>query len=175
MIKQIMKKNKKIKLILLILITVFVFLLFNLSGCSLAALFDNTNFQDSVSLDISSINLDENELKSLEITNQTIEEKIDTPNKISFSSIEIRDPFLPFFMNSNSEVEEQENMLTVEKIYSENNIFFVEINFNDAVYKLKTEDLFSKIYQVKAINADSVVLLKGEEIITLFINEIYYD
>ncbi len=32
-----------------------------------------------------------------------------------------------------------------------------------------------KIYQVKAINADSVVLLKGDEIITLFINEVYYD
>jgi hypothetical protein len=41
--------------------------------------------------------------------------------------------------------------------------------------ELKLDDLFGKIYQVKAINADSVVLLKGDEIITLFINEVYYD
>jgi hypothetical protein len=41
--------------------------------------------------------------------------------------------------------------------------------------ELKLDDLFGKIYQVKTINADSVVLLKGDEIITLFINEVYYD
>lgn len=175
MIKQIMKKIRQIKLIIIILITVFIFLLFSLSACSLTALFDNASIKGSSYLDMSGINLDENELKSLEITNQTIEEKIDTPSKISFSSSEIRDPFLPFFMSQDSENEDQKNMLTVEKIYSENNIFFVEIDLNDAVYKLKAEDLFGKIYQVKAINADSVVLLKGEEIITLFINEIYYD
>jgi len=170
-----MEKIRQIKLILIILITVFIFLLFSLSGCSLTALFDNASFKDNSSIDMSSINLDENELKSLEITNQTIDEKIDTPSEISFSSEEIRDPFLPFFMSQDSENGEQKNMLTVEKIYSENNIFFVEIDLNDAVYKLKMEDLFGKIYQVKAINADSVVLLKGDEIITLFINEIYYD
>ncbi|MHB1376822.1 MAG: hypothetical protein ACYCXB_05265 [Candidatus Humimicrobiaceae bacterium] len=136
---------------------------------------DNFNIIDSASSDTVKINLDENELKSLEITNQTIEEKIDTTNEIKISSEGIRDPFLPFFMNSDSENKNQKNMLVVERIYSESSIFFVEINLNDAVYKLKIDDLFGKIYQIKAINADSVVLLKGDEIITLFVNEIYYD
>jgi hypothetical protein len=171
-----MKKTNKIKLLLFIfLLLIFSFLLFSLSCCSITTLFDNLNFDYDASSDIVRVNLDENELKSLEITNQTIEEKIDTSNEISFSSSEIRDPFLPFFLNPESENEDQKNMLTVDRIYSEVNVFFVEIKLNNAVYKLKAEDLFGKIYQVKAINADSVVLLKGDEIITLFINEIYYD
>lgn len=171
-----MKKNSKIKSLLFIFLLIIVsLLLFGLSSCSITALLDNLNFDDSASSDIMKINLDENELKSLEMTNQTIEEKIDTSSEISVSSEEIRDPFMPFFMNTKAENENQKNMLTVERIYSESSIFFVEINLNDAVYKLKTDDLFGKIYQVKAINADSVVLLKGDEIITLFINEIYYD
>ena len=171
-----MKKISKINLLLLIFLLIIVFIIsYGLNGCSLANLFDNFNFIDSTSSDIVRINLDENELKSLEITNQTIEEKIDTSNEIKVSSEGIRDPFMPFFLNSNTENENQKNMLTVERIYSESSIFFVEINLNDAVYKLKIDDLFGKIYQVKAINADSVVLLKGDEIITLFVNEIYYD
>ena len=50
-----------------------------------------------------------------------------------------------------------------------------EIGLDISSNKLKLNDLFGKIYQIKAINAASVVLLKGDEIITLFINEIYYD
>lgn len=171
-----MKKICNIKLILIIiLLTTAFILLFGLSSCSITTLLDNFNIIDSASSDTLKINLDENELKSLEITNQTIEEKIDTVNEIKISSEGIRDPFLPFFMNSKGKNESQKNMLTVERIYSESSIFFVEINLNDAVYKLKIDDLFGRIYQIKAINADSVVLLKGDEIITLFINEIYYD
>jgi hypothetical protein len=172
-----MEKISKIKSLLFIflLIVIISFLLFGLSSCSISTLLGNLSFNDSTSYDIVKINLDENELKSLEITNQTIEEKIDTPSKINVSSEEIRDPFMPFFMNSKAKNENQKNMLTVERIYSESGIFFVEINLNSAVYKLKLDDLFGKIYQVKAINADSVVLLKGDEIITLFINEVYYD
>jgi hypothetical protein len=171
-----MKKIKKIKLSLLILLLIIIFIIsFGLNSCSLTNLFDNFNFINPTSPDIARINLDENELKSLEITNQTIEEKIDTSNEIKVLKEEIRDPFMPFFLNSSMENENQKNMITVERIYSESSIFFVEINLNDAVYKLKIDDLFGKIYQVKAINADSVVLLKGDEIITLFVNEIYYD
>ena len=171
-----MKKICNIKLIILIfLLTTAFILLFGLSSCSITTLLDNFNIIDSASSDTVKINLDENELKSLEITNQTIEEKIDTVSEIKISSEGIRDPFLPFFMNSDSENKNQKNMLVVERIYSESSVFFVEINLNEAVYKLKLDDLFGKIYQIKAINADSVVLLKGDEIITLFVNEIYYD
>ena len=161
-------------LIIFLLMTVFI-LLFGISSCSIAALLDNFKVTDSVSIESVKINLDENELRNLEITNQTIEEKIDTADKLKVSSEGIRNPFLPFFMNPDSEDKNQSNMLVAKRIYSESAIFFVEINLNEAVYKLKLDDLFGKIYQVKAINADSVVLLKGDEIITLFINEIYYD
>lgn len=172
-----MKKISKIKPLsfILILITLFFFLAYGLSSCSITTLFDNVVLDDEIPSDIARINIDENELKRLEITNQTFEEKIDTSSEINFSSSDIRDPFLPFFMNLQPDGDKQKNMLTVAGIYSEGNVFFVEIDLNDAVYKLKTSDLFGKIYQVKVINADSVVLLKGDEIITLFINEIYYD
>jgi hypothetical protein len=171
-----MKKiNRKKSLIFVFLAITIFFLLFGISSCSITTLLNNYKLNDSVSSDITKINLDENELKNLKITNQTIEEKIDTPTEIKVSSEEIRDPFMPFFMNPSTESENMKNMLTVERIYSESNIFFVEINLNGAVYKLKINDLFGKIYQVKAINSNSIVLLKGDEIITLFINEIYYD
>ena len=169
-----MKKICNIKLILIIfLLTAAFIFLFGLSSCTITTLLDNFKIIDSVSSDTIKINLDENELRSLEITNQTIEEKIDTVSEIKISSEGIRDPFLPFFMNSDSESKNQKNLLVVERIYSESSIFYVEINLNEAVYKLKLEDLFGKIYHVKAINADSVVLLKGDEIITLFFNETY--
>jgi hypothetical protein len=171
-----MKKNCNKKLIkIIVLVIMSLILLFSLSSCSISTLLDNMNVIESASSGTVKINLDENELKNLEITNQSIEEKIDATNEIKISSEGIRDPFLPFFMNSNSENTNQRNMLVVERIYSESNVFFVEINLDDAVYKLKLNDLFGKIYQIRAINADSVVLLKGEEIITLFVNEIYYD
>jgi hypothetical protein len=171
-----MKKVFKIKLVLVIfLFIVYIVAAFSISSCSVATLLNNFSTKQSASSDTVKIKLDENELRNLEISNQTIEEKIDTSNEVKISSEGLRDPFLPFFMNSESENKNQKNKLIVEKIYSESNIFYVEINLNDAVYKLKLDDLFGKIYQVKAINADSIVLLKGDEIITIFINEIYYD
>jgi len=168
------KHGKNSKLIFILLSVVIVLILL-LSSCSFAQLFNNFTADESISGDIEKINLDENEIKSLKITDKTVEEMIDTSNEIKISSDKIRDPFMPFFLNPELDSKSQKNKLTVEKIYSQDEIFYTEINLNDSIYKLKKDDLFGKIYQVKAINADSIVLLKGDEIITIYINEIYYD
>lgn len=168
-------KNKFKLLILIIAIIILIIFLIVLNGCQVNQLFSSFSPSESISSEIEKIQLDENELKSFEITNATIEEKIDSSNEIKVSSEKIRDPFMPFYLNPEAGSETQKNKLSVEKIYNEDEVFFTEINLNDSVYKLKKEDLFGKIYQVKAINADSVVLLKGDELITIYINEIYYD
>jgi len=171
-----MKKFFNLKLIIFILLLSAVLILtVALSSCSILTLLDNFNFADSYLLNTTKITLDENELNSLEITNQTSEEKIDVTSEASISNAGLRDPFKPFSTNSNKVNEDESNMLVAKKIYSESGIFYVEISFNESVYKLKIDDLFGKIYQVKAINADSVVLLRGDEVLTLFINEIYND
>jgi len=170
------KRRKNLKLFLLLPVIVAVLILFPLlSSCSFGQLFYNFVADESISADIEKINLDENEIKSLKISDKTAEEMIDTSNEIKISSDKLRDPFMPFYFNPDSDGRSQKNKLSVEKIYSQDGIFYTEINLNDSVYKLKKDDLFGKIYQVKAINADSIVLLKGDEIITIYINEIYYD
>lgn len=170
-------KMKKIKINLSYLVIIGVLIIIILSGgCTFIGRFSNNLIiNDTIPSEIAKIQIDENELKNLDITNKTLNEKIDTSNEIKITADKLRDPFMPFYLNNQQGSETQKNKLFVEKIYSENEIFYAEINFNDAVYKLKKDDLFGKIYQVKAINADSVVLLKGDELITIYINEIYYD
>ena len=50
-----------------------------------------------------------------------------------------------------------------------------ELSLNEFQYLLREGDTFNIIYQVQSINEDSVVLLKGDVIITLYIDEIKYD
>jgi hypothetical protein len=173
-----MKKNlmKNIYLSLIIISGLFLLLLF--CGCSIISnLTGSINQGNTVTADSTpKIKIDENELRNIEGTVTTIEMQLDTSDEANVSEDKIRDPFMPFFaINNSSGSQSQKNKLTVEKIYSEAGVFFVEINFNDSIYKLKLDDEFAKIYQIRAINVDSIVLLKGDEIITLFINEAYYD
>ncbi len=170
------KLKRKIKFIFLLSVILLAFVIFTLiSGCSLNQLFKDFIPDDNIYVDIEKINMDDIDVKSLEITDKAFDEKIDTSNEIKISSDKMRDPFMPFYLYPESDSETLRNKLVVEKIYSQDETFYTEINLNDSVYKLKTEDLFGKIYQVRAINTDSVVLLKGDEIITIYMNEIYYD
>ena len=72
-------------------------------------------------------------------------------------------------------VDEKKNIIELKKILNENGEKFVELRFNDFLYLLTEGDIFADFYSVKEIKSDSVVLLKNNEIITIFINEILYD
>ena len=65
--------------------------------------------------------------------------------------------------------------MKLENIYTKDGDEYAEISLNEFQYLLKEGDIFDVIYQIQSINPDSVALLKGDEIITLFIDEIKYD
>jgi len=130
---------------------------------------DNDNLKTKIKIE----KLEENSFKDLEILQEDISEKIDSADEIEFTE-EIRNPFKPFYMKSPTEQNIQ-NQLTLEKIYSDDEDLYAEIDVNSSTYKLKKDDQFAKIYKVQAINEDSIVLLKGDELITIYMNEIYYD
>jgi hypothetical protein len=50
-----------------------------------------------------------------------------------------------------------------------------EIGLDISSNKISAVECFKTNKSIFIKNADSVVLLKGDEIITLYINEIYYD
>jgi hypothetical protein len=148
-------------------------ILFSLTGCLSIPLFDSEINDAQLKTEIKIEELDESSFDDQEILKENISEKIDSYEEIKFTE-EIRDPFKPFFLKS-SEEQGIQNQLILEKIYSDNENLYVEINFNSSTYKLKQGDQFAKIYQVNVINEDSIVLLKGDELITIYMNEIFYD
>ncbi len=107
------------------------------------------------------------------IQERDIVEKTDSYEEINISE-KVRNPFKPFYMKT-GELESVSNQLMLKNIYSAEKVYYVEIDVNGSIYKLKKDDQFAKIYQVLSINEDSIVLLKGDELITLYMNEIYYD
>jgi len=85
----------------------------------------------------------------------------------------VRDPFKPFYIKD--EEEEKKNILKLEKIYTRDGIEYAELSLNDYSYLLKEGDTFYDIYLVQVINDTSVVLLKGDDIVTVFIGAVVYD
>ena len=85
----------------------------------------------------------------------------------------VRDPFKPFYIKD--EEEEKKNILKLEKIYTRDGIEYAELSLNDYSYLLKEGDTLYDIYLVQAINDTSVVLLKGDEYLTVFIDTVIYD
>lgn len=125
-------------------------ILFSLTGCLSIPLFDSEINDAQLKTEIKIEELDESSFDDQEILKENISEKIDSYEEIKFTE-EIRDPFKPFFLKS-SEEQGIQNQLILEKIYSDNENLYVEINFNSSTYKLKQGDQFAKIYQVNVIN-----------------------
>ena len=167
-------KNNFMKIFLkIIMLLVIVTFLFTSSACSISGLLDEAFGAQDIVEDLQ-LDVDEKEIASISISDQRMEEKYDISlEDISNIADELDNPFEPFYFNSGQA--EVENILKLENIYSEDGNEYVEINLNEFQYLLKEGDIFDLIYQVQSINQDSVVLLKGDEIITLFIDEIKYD
>ncbi len=154
-----------------IIIIAFILIFLLTGGCSSEQIVKQYFIKDSEIKDVPNILIEERKIADIE----KIEEEIGGTYEIETGKLEeqnINDPFKPYYL---VEIEEAENVIRLDAIYSEEGIEYAEIKFNEYVYKLKEEDIFAENYQVKAINENSVVLLKGDEIITLFLNQIYYD
>ncbi len=164
-------KIKKLITIAMIVLSCTVLVLC-ISGCSVFDLIKETYFGEEESLELPQVEIDEGEINEIGKSDVDIRKSYDIESEISLIDESIRDPFKPFYIQ---EEEEEKNILELEKIYSKDGIEYVEINFNDHTYKLKENDPLSDIYLVKVINANSVVLLKGDEVLTLFLDIPVYD
>ncbi len=154
---------KKIIIFGTVLLTIFA-----CAGCTLAGLpgqpADDVKKVPIIEIDEREIELIENIDEQLETSYQTEVEMVDTDA--------VRDPFKPYYI---TEEEEKENVLLLETIYSEQGQWYAEIRFNEFLYKLAQGDVFANIYMLEAVHENSVVLLKGDEIITLSLGQLLYD
>jgi len=168
-----MKNNFKKIFLNAVLVLAAVSILFISSACSIGKMLDEA-FGSQDLIEDMQLDVDEKEIESISISDQKMEEQYDISlEDISSIADELDNPFEPFYFDSGQT--EEENLLKLENIYSQDGDEYAEINLNEFQYLLKEGDIFDAIYQVQSINEDSVALLKGDEIITLFIDEIKYD
>ena len=59
--------------------------------------------------------------------------------------------------------------------YLTTNLETDKIKFNDHTYILTALDTFYDVYMIQSINETSVIILKGDEVLTLFIDEMVQD
>ncbi len=144
------------------------------SGCSVSTLIEESYQKEVLSDKLPYIKIDEKEIESISASDREMKKNYEFETDISIVENNIRDPFEPFYIDK--EELEEKNVLILEKIYREDGVSYAEINFNNITYKQKKGDVFgNNNYRVEAINPTSVVLLKGDEIITIFIDQIFYD
>ncbi len=143
------------------------------SGCSVSTLIEESYQKEGPPDKLPSIKIDEREIESISAGDGEMKKNYEFETDVSIVEDSIRDPFEPYYIDK-KELEEK-NVLILGKIYREDGVNYAEINFNNIVYILKKQDVFGNNYRVEAINPTSVVLLKGDEIITILIDQIFYD
>ncbi len=144
-------------------------IIFISSGCGLAGLIGQEPEVEIENIPI--IEIDETEIELI----KNIDERLETSYEMSkdtLSSEEVSDPFRPYYLGAE---EEKENTLFLEQIYSDDGAWYAEVKFNEFLYKLTPGDIFANIYKLEVVHENSVVLLKGDEIITLSLGQLLYD
>ena len=174
-IKKIIEKDKNIKKPVKFLITILLCMVIItcISGCSLSNLIMESFTREIETPEIPDVEIDDAEIKTIGKGDIEIKKSYDVETEISVMDESLRNPFKPFYV-INEETEEK-NILKLEKIFSKDGIDYAEINFNDYTYSLKLDDTLSDAYLVQAINVNSVVLLRGDEILTLYLDIPVYD
>jgi len=169
-----MKRENKLtkKIVKVLSIITFSLLLVSGSACTLSNMIDEVFGSKDIISDLD-IELDEKEIASINVSEQDMEKKYDISKDISSIADEVDNPFKPFYIEEDQQ--EEKNILGLDNIYTKDGEEYAEISFNDFQYLLKEGDIFAVIYLVQSINESSVVLLKGDEIITIFIDVLVYD
>ncbi|MFZ3386466.1 MAG: hypothetical protein WA120_04760 [Candidatus Hydromicrobium sp.] len=168
-----MNKNKIIEIIVIFLVAIFyVAAVPFISGCSVYTIIKESYMAEEEGLELPQIDIDEKEISGIGEVDIEIKKSYD-PEEINLTDASGRNPFKPFYIKD--EEEEEKNTLKLEKIYTMDGIEYAELSLNDYSYLLKEGDPLSDIYLVQAINETSVVLLKGDDIVTVFIDIVVYD
>ena len=165
-------KNIKLKFLIALLFLVPV-LLFALSSCSISNIVRETYSSGNESLELRDIKIDEKEVESITVFEKEMEQSYDISKGISTIADELENPFEPFFIANEDNT--QKNILILQDITTNEGNSFAEIKFNDFTYLLTEGDIFLEIYQIQSINDTSVIILKGDEVLTLHIGEMIYD
>jgi hypothetical protein len=169
-----MNKNKIIEIIVIFLVAIFyVAAVPFISGCSVYTIIKESYMAEEEGLELPQIDIDEKEISGIGKVDIEIKKSYDPEEEINLMDDSVRDPFKPFYIKDGEE--EEKNMLKLERIYTEDGIEYAELSLNDYLYQLKEGDTLSDIYLVQAINDTSVVLLKGDDIVTVFIDIVVYD
>jgi hypothetical protein len=143
-----------------------------ISGCSINKMVRETYFNESP-LKIRDIDIDESEVESIKALEAEMEKGYDVKTEISSIADELNNPFEPFYIGQ--EDEDETNILILKSIYFEDGAGYCELKFNDFTYLLMVGDVFNETYMVQSINESSVIILKGDEILTLLIDEMIQD
>ncbi|MBU2562877.1 MAG: hypothetical protein KJ568_00335 [Actinobacteria bacterium] len=169
-----MNKNKILEIIVIFLVAIFYIAAVPfISGCSVYTIIKESYMAEEEGLELPQIDIDEAEIKGIGKVDIEIKKSYDPEEEINLMDDSVRDPFKPFYIKD--EEEDEKNILKLEKIYTRDGIEYAELSLNDYSYLLKEGDTFYDIYLVQAINDTSVVLLKGDDIVTVFIDTVIYD
>lgn len=169
-----MNKNKIIEIIVIFLVAIFyIAAVIFIFGCSSCAILKESYMAEEEGLELPQVEIDEKEISGIGKVDTEIKKSYDIGEEINLTDASTRDPFKPFYIKEDQE--EKKNMLKLEKIYKESGIEYAELCLNDYSYLLKEGDTFYDIYLVQAINDTSVVLLKGDDIVTVFMGTVVYD
>jgi len=145
-----------------------------ISGCSVFDIVKKAYSDAEEPLPLPEVEIDEGEIKEISEGSENTKKSFIIEKEVSLIDESARNPFKPFYI-SDDEDEEEENILNLSGVTIKDGVEYAELNFNGYVYNLKENDALSDFYLVQAINNDSVVLLKGDEIITLYIGIPVYD
>ncbi len=141
-------------------------------ACSINAMAKET-YTGTSSLKVRDIRIDEMEVESIGTLDLKMENSYDVNRPISSIADELNNPFKPFYAEDEDSAEK--NILILEGIYTEDDKSYCELRFNDRMYLLTVKQVFNEIYMIQAINKTSVSILKGDEILTLFIGDMVRD
>lgn len=171
----IIKRNKNVKKPVKVFIIVLscLFIVTSISGCSFFDLIIESFSAETEMLESPDIEIDDAEIDEIGKDDAEIRKSYDVESEIILIDESLRNPFKPFYIQD--EETEEKNILKLEKIFSKDGVDYAEVSLNDYSYKLKEADALSNTYLVEAINVNSVVLLKGDEILTLFLDIPVYD
>lgn len=165
-------KNKKLNILITVLFLIPGILLV-LSSCSISNIVSETYSSGDESLKLRDIKIDDKEVESITVLEGEMEQSYDISTGISTIADELENPFEPFFIINEDNT--QKNILMLEGITTSEGNSFSEIKFNDFTYLLTEGDIFLEIYQIQSINDTSVIILKGDEVLTLHIGDMIYD
>ena len=168
----ISNKYNKIFILVLTITSISAILLLLGTGCAINDMVTAT-YNNNSSLTLRNIDIDDKEVESIKTVNSEMEKSYDISEGISSIADDLENPFKPFYLQEAAE--EIKNILILENIYLEDSVEYCEVKFNDYKYILTELDTFQDTYMIQAINDTSVIVLKGDEILTLFIGEMVHD